>query len=45
MREAGIDFSARRPQKLTDELATRADEIVAMGCGEQCPYVPGKRYL
>ncbi|MBI2682532.1 MAG: arsenate reductase ArsC [Acidobacteriales bacterium] len=41
MREAGIDLSAARPQKLTDELARGASLLVTMGCGEQCPLVPG----
>ena len=45
MRELGIDLSQRRPQGLTRELAERADVIVTMGCGDECPYVPGKRYL
>jgi arsenate reductase (thioredoxin) len=45
MRELGIDLSGRRPQLLTRELAEQADLIVTMGCGDQCPYVPGKRYL
>ncbi|GGH04031.1 arsenate reductase ArsC [Silvibacterium dinghuense] len=43
MREVGIDLSAARPQKLTEELAAEADLLVTMGCGEQCPYVPGLR--
>jgi protein-tyrosine-phosphatase len=45
MRELGIDLSARRPRRLTHELAQRADLIVTMGCGDACPYIPGKRYL
>jgi protein-tyrosine-phosphatase len=45
MRELGIDLADRRPQPLTNELAERADVIVTMGCGESCPYFPGKRYL
>jgi len=45
MRELGIDLSDRRPQKLTSELAERADVVVTMGCGDACPYVPGKRYI
>ena len=36
---------ARMPQKLTNELAEWADVVVAMGCGDACPYIPGKRYL
>ena len=45
MREAGIDLSGRTPQRLTDELAAWADIVVTMGCGDECPYVPGKRYI
>jgi arsenate reductase (thioredoxin) len=45
MRERGIDLSDRRPQILTAALAERADVVVTMGCGDQCPYIPGKRYL
>jgi arsenate reductase (thioredoxin) len=45
MRELGVDLAGRRPQKLTGELAGRADVIVTMGCGDECPYIPGKRYV
>ena len=45
MAELGIDLSDRRPQPLTPELAERADVVVTMGCGDACPYIPGKRYL
>lgn len=45
MREIGVDLSGRRPQLLTRELAEQADVIVTMGCGDQCPYIPGKRYI
>ena len=45
MWELGVDVSARRPQQLTDELARWADTIVTMGCGDECPYIPGKRYI
>jgi arsenate reductase len=45
MRELGADLSGRRPQRLTNELAERADVVVTMGCGDACPYIPGKRYL
>ena len=41
MREAGIDLAANTPQKLTDELARGAELLITMGCGEQCPVVPG----
>jgi arsenate reductase len=43
MREVGIDLSDRKPQKLTDDLAHTAQMLVTMGCGEQCPVVPGLR--
>jgi arsenate reductase len=45
MREAGIDLASARPQKLTAELAAGAEMLVTMGCGEECPYVPGLRRL
>ena len=45
MNELGIDLSDRKPQKLTTELAQAADVVVTMGCGDDCPYIPGKRYL
>jgi arsenate reductase (thioredoxin) len=45
MREIGIDLDGRRPKRLSDELAQGADVIVTMGCGDECPYIPGKRYL
>jgi arsenate reductase len=45
MKEIGIDLSERTPQRLTDELAARADVLVTMGCGDTCPYFPGKRYV
>lgn len=43
MREVGVDLSGRTPQKLTDELARGAQMLITMGCGEQCPVVPGLR--
>jgi arsenate reductase len=45
MRELGIDLSDRHPQLLTIELAQQADVVVTMGCGDACPYIPGKRYV
>lgn len=45
MAELGVDLAGRRPQPLTRELAERADVVVTMGCGDACPYIPGKRYL
>jgi arsenate reductase len=45
MRELGIDLTDRTPQALTPELARWADVVVTMGCGDQCPFVPGVRYI
>jgi arsenate reductase (thioredoxin) len=45
MRELGVDLAGRTPQRLTRELAERADVVVTMGCGDECPYIPGKRYV
>jgi arsenate reductase len=45
MDELGIDVSGQVPQQLTDDLAQWADVVVTMGCGDECPYIPGKRYL
>jgi arsenate reductase (thioredoxin) len=45
MGELGVDLSDRTPRALTRELAERADVVVTMGCGDECPYIPGKRYL
>ncbi len=45
MHEVGIDLSDRKPQLLTHELAEKADVIVTMGCGDECPFVPGRRYV
>jgi protein-tyrosine-phosphatase len=43
MQEVGIDLTGARPQKLTEELASEADLLITMGCGDKCPYVPGLR--
>jgi arsenate reductase (thioredoxin) len=43
MQELGIDLSAARPQKLTDDVARQAQLLVTMGCGDACPLVPGAR--
>jgi arsenate reductase len=43
MREEGIDLSRTRPQKLTSALASEAQLLITMGCGDECPYVPGVR--
>lgn len=45
MREIGIDLSAAKPQRLTDDLASSASVLVTMGCGESCPYVPGLKRI
>ena len=45
MREVGIDLSNSRPQRLTQKLIEQADLVVTMGCGDACPYIPGKRYV
>ena len=41
MQEEGIDLSSARPQKLTSELTAEAQLLITMGCGDECPYVPG----
>ena len=41
MKEVGIDLSVAVPQRLTTELASHADMLITMGCGDECPYVPG----
>ncbi|MDM4771375.1 low molecular weight phosphatase family protein [Solimonas fluminis] len=43
MKEVGIDLSHAQPTKLTPELAAGASLLVTMGCGDECPYVPGAR--
>ena len=45
MRELGVDLAGRRPQRLTTQLAEKADVVVTMGCGDACPFIPGKRYV
>ena len=45
MREEGIELSDRRPRLLTTELAQWADIVITMGCGDECPVIPGKRYI
>jgi protein-tyrosine-phosphatase len=45
MNELGFDLADRTPRLLTRDLAERADVVVTMGCGDECPYVPGKRYI
>ncbi len=43
MGEVGVDLSAAQPRLLTDSLAAGASMLITMGCGDQCPHVPGLR--
>ena len=45
MKEVGIDISAAQPKILTPDAVRESDVCVTMGCGDACPYFPGKRYL
>jgi arsenate reductase (thioredoxin) len=45
MGELGIDMASRTPRALDRSLAESADVVVTMGCGDECPYIPGKRYV
>src|SRR5689334_834074 len=45
MRELDIDLAHSTPRLLTRELAEQASIVVTMGCGDECPYIPGKRYI
>ena len=45
MTEIGIDVSGRVPHRLEREDAEWADVVVTMGCGDECPYIPGRRYV
>ena len=45
MRELDIDLTDRIPRQLSEDDARWADVVVTMGCGDKCPYVPGRRYL
>jgi arsenate reductase (thioredoxin) len=45
MGEIGFDLSDRKPRELDMALAEWADVVVTMGCGDACPYIPGKRYV
>ena len=44
MAEEGIDIAGERPTLLTDSAVQTADVVVTMGCGDECPFFPGKRY-
>jgi arsenate reductase len=41
MREVGVDLSGAKPRLLTAELVSEAQRVITMGCGDECPYVPG----
>jgi arsenate reductase (thioredoxin) len=45
MQDVGIDISSRRPKGFTDEDVRWADVVVTMGCGDVCPFFPGKEYV
>ena len=44
MAELGLDVAGERPKKLTDGAVAESDVVVTMGCGDECPFHPGKRY-
>jgi len=44
MREVGIDITRKQPELLTVDTVSRCDVVITMGCGDTCPYFPGKRY-
>jgi arsenate reductase len=44
MAEVGIDITREHPKRWTDEIVRAADIVVTMGCGDECPFFPGKRY-
>jgi arsenate reductase len=45
MQEVGIDITAESPKRWTDDIVRAADVVVTMGCGDACPFFPGKKYL
>jgi arsenate reductase len=45
MRELGVDLAGRTPHRLDADDMSWADLVVTMGCGDECPYIPGKRYV
>lgn len=45
MAEVGIDISDQFPKPLTDDIVEASNVVVTMGCGDECPYFPGKRYI
>ncbi len=44
MAEVGIDIAGEQPKRLTDDSVQAADVVITMGCGDACPFYPGKRY-
>ena len=44
MAEAGVDITASQPKVLTDDAVRESDVVITMGCGDACPFYPGKRY-
>jgi arsenate reductase len=44
MAEVGIDITSQQPKRWTQEMVEAADVVVTMGCGDTCPFVPGRRY-
>ena len=45
MAEVGIDIAGEQPKQLTPQSVEQADVVITMGCGDTCPFFPGKRYL
>jgi arsenate reductase len=45
MAEVGIDLTTERPKLLTDDAVRAADVVITMGCGDACPFYPGKQYV
>ena len=44
MAEVGIDIAGEQPKILTEDAVKESDVVITMGCGDECPYFPGKRY-
>ncbi|WP_286149283.1 phosphotyrosine protein phosphatase [Mycobacterium sp. IS-1496] len=44
MAERGIDIAGEQPKRWTTDMVEAVDVVVTMGCGDECPYIPGKRY-
>jgi arsenate reductase len=44
MAEVGIDITSQQPKRWTQEMVEAADVVVTMGCGDACPFIPGRRY-